>query len=129
MQRVKEYNTALPLCFVDICKAYDSVNRNALWEVLRRSYNLPSKIINIIKALHDGTQKLVRYKSQTSEEFTINLEVKQGNVLAPLLFNLFLNAVTNSALKTHKQIGRKILYNIKAPLVNSELKIDSHTIV
>ena len=62
MQRAKDYNTALHLCFVDICKAYDSVNRNALWELLRRPYNLPIKIIKIIKALHDGARRVVRYE-------------------------------------------------------------------
>ena len=66
MQRAKEYNTALHLCFLDICKAYDSLNRNALWEVLRRSYNLKIKILNIIKALLDGTQEVVSYEDQTS---------------------------------------------------------------
>ena len=68
MQRAKEYNTPLYLSFIDLCKAYDSINRNALWKVLRHSYNLPSKII---KAFHEETQGVVRYEGQTSKEFPI----------------------------------------------------------
>ena len=77
MQRAKEYNTALYLCFVDIPKAYDSVNRNALWKVLRRSNNLPGKIINILKAFHDGTQGVVRFEGHMSNEFSIRTGVKK----------------------------------------------------
>ena len=39
MQRAKEFNVPVFLCFIDLCKAYDSVNRNLLWAVLRRVYN------------------------------------------------------------------------------------------
>ena len=129
MQRAKEYNTSLYLSFIDLCKAYDSINRNALWKVLRHSYNLPSKIINIIKAFHEETQGVVRYEGQTSKEFPIRSGVKQSDILSPLLFNLYLNAITNSALENHKNIGAKIMYNIKAPLMNNKCKLDSRTTV
>ena len=129
MQRAKEYNTPLYLSFIDLCKALDSINRNALWKVLRHSYNLPSKIINIIKAFHEETQGVVRYEGQTSKEFPIRSGVKQGDILSPLLFNLYLNAIINSALENHKNIGAKIMYNIKALLMNNKCKLDSRTTV
>ena len=120
MQRAKEYNTALYLCFVDISKAYDSVNRNALWKMLRRSYNLPVKIINILKAFHDGTQGVVRFEGNISNEFSIRTGVKQGDILSLLPFNLYLNAITNSVSETHKHIGAQVMYNLNAPLMNSK---------
>ena len=129
MHRAKEYNTPLYLSFIDLCKAYDSINRNALWKVLRHSYNLPSKIINIIKAFHEETQGVVRYKGQTSKEFPIRSGVKQGDILSLLLFNLYLNAIINSALENHKNIGAKIMYYIKAPSMNNKCKLDRRTTV
>ena len=126
MQRAKEYNTAPYLCFVNISKAYDSVNRNALWKVLRRSYNLPVKII---KAFHDGTQGVVRFEGHMSNEFSIRTGVKQGDILSLLLFNLYLNAITNSVSETHKHIGAQVMYNLNAPLMNSKDNMDRCTIV
>ena len=102
MQRAKEYNTPPYLFLIELCKAYDSINRNALWKVLRHSYNLPSKSINIIKAFHEETQGVVRYEGQTSKKFPIRSGVKQGDILSPLLFNLYLNAIINSALEKHE---------------------------
>ena len=41
-EKTREFNTTLYLSFVDLRKAYDSVNRKALWMVLRKKYNLPT---------------------------------------------------------------------------------------
>ena len=125
MQRAKEYNTTLYLCFVDISKAYDSVNRNALWKVVRHSYNLPVKIINILKAFHDGTQEVVRFESHMSNEFSIRTGVKQGD----MLFNLYLNAIKNSVSETYKHIGAQVMYNLNAPLMNRKDNMDRCSIV
>ena len=51
-EKAGEYNTPLYLCFVDLLKAYDSVNRDALWAILQKRYWLPEKLLRILKALH-----------------------------------------------------------------------------
>ena len=56
----EKYNTPLYLCFVDLKKAYDSVNRNALWTVLKKRYRVPDKLLRILKALHRDTRGAVR---------------------------------------------------------------------
>ena len=71
------------LCFIDLCKAYNSVNRNLLWVVLRRVYKFSEKFVSIIEALHKETYGVVRFEGQ------VESGVKQGDVLAPTLFNLF----------------------------------------
>ena len=68
MQQTKEFNVPVFLCFIDLCKAYDSVNRNLLWAVLRRVYNFPEKLVCIIEALHKETYGVVRFEGQLSEE-------------------------------------------------------------
>ena len=97
--------------------------------MLRRSYNLPVKIINILKAFHDGTQGVVRFEGHISNDFSIRIGVKQGDILSPLLFNLYLNAITNSVSETHKHIGAQLMYNLNAPLMNSKDNMDRCTIV
>ena len=46
----KEYNTPLYLCFVDLRKAYDSVNCDTRWAVLQKRYRIPEKLLCILKA-------------------------------------------------------------------------------
>ena len=90
---------------------------------------MPVKIINILKAFHDDTQGVVKFEGHMSNEFSIRTGVKQGHILSPLLFNLYLNAITKSVSETHKHIGAQVMYNLNAPLMNSKDKMDRCTIV
>ena len=88
-EKAREFNTTLYLSFVDLRKVYYSVNRKALWMVLRKKYNLLDKLVRILRALHHGTSGAVRAYDRVSGEFDITTGVRQGDVLAPTLFNLF----------------------------------------
>ena len=96
--KAREYNTPHYLSFVDLWKAYESVNREALWMVLQGKYHLPDKLIHILKALHLGTRGAVRAYGRVSGEFGITTGVRQGDVLAPTLFNLFFDSGIASTL-------------------------------
>ena len=76
MQRAKEFNVPVYLCFIDLCEAYDSVKRNLLWAVLRRVYNFPEKFVSIIEALHKETYGVVRFEGRLSEEYKVESGVK-----------------------------------------------------
>ena len=113
MQRAKEFNVPVFLCFIDLCKAYDSVNRNLLWAVLRRVYNFPEKKPYMRK------HGVVRFEGQLSEEYKVDSGVKQGDVLAPTPFNLFLDVIIKTAMMKHSDAGVHFQYNLDAPLVNN----------
>ena len=119
MQRAKEFNVPVFLCFIDLFKAYHSVNRNLLWAVLRRVYNFPEKFVSIIEALYKKTYEVVRFEGQFSGEYKVESGVKQGDVLAPTLFNLFLDVIIRTAMMKHPDAGFHIQYNFDAPLVNN----------
>ena len=132
IHRTREFNTSTFFCFVDLCKAYDSVNREALWVGYRKFIisQRSHKNIRILQALHNGTQGVVRCESQLSDVFTIEFGVKQGDVLVPLLFNLYINAVTDIALSKAAKLGVNIEFNTTAPLLyNSRCKFDQKTVV
>ena len=95
-ERCREQRTPLYTLFVDFKKAFDSVNREALWTVLGK-FGCPEKFVNIIKALYTGSTARVQSGGLTSEEFEILTGVKQGCVLAPTLFSIYLTAVIKMA--------------------------------
>ena len=111
-EKAREFNTPLYLSFVDLQKAYDLVNREALWMVLQRKYHLPNKLIHFLRALHLGTKGAERAYGRVSGEFGITTGVRQGDVLAPTLFNLFFDSVIAATLAQHPHCGVRVLYNL-----------------
>jgi hypothetical protein len=84
-----EYREPLFICFVDIVKAYDSVDRSILWDALA-DHHVPVTIIELIKALYYNTTAKVRVGDKYSDPFDLKIGVKQGDILSTLLFNIFL---------------------------------------
>ena len=93
VEKAKEFHSSVYFCFLDLKKAYDSVNRSVLWEILKKRYRLPNKFVSILKAFHERTVGMVQVAGKLSAEFNIENGVRQGDVLAPVLFNLFLDAL------------------------------------
>ena len=124
-EKARDYNTPLYLCFVDLRKAYDSVSHDALWVVLQKRYWVPGKLLQILKALHRDTEGAMRAYGKVSKEFPMKNGVRQGDVLAPILFNLFFDAVISMALAQHPDYGVKVLYSQEAELVQSRRKMCS----
>ena len=87
----------LYVCFIDLTKAYDSVDRTLLWTVLAR-FGVPQNMISGIRQFHDGMRACVRLDDRVySRWFAVEQSLPQGCVLAPLLFNIFFAAVINVA--------------------------------
>ena len=88
----------LHMCFVDLQKAYDSVDRELLWQVLARA-GIPEAMIEVIRQFHDGMKARVRMDNgELSEWFEVTQGLRQGCVLSPLLFNIFFAAVLEVVL-------------------------------
>ena len=93
----REKDLPLFMCFVDLQKAYDSVDHSLLWKVLAR-YGIPAKLISIIRQFHDRMRACVRLDSgETSASFAVEQGLRQGCVIAPDLFNIFFVAVLTVA--------------------------------
>ena len=88
----------LYVCFIDPTRAYDSVDRTLLWTVLAR-FGVPQiMMISVIRRFHDGMQACVRLDDRVcSRRSAVEQGLRQGCVLAPLMFNIFFAAVINLA--------------------------------
>ena len=80
-----EWRKQVVINFIDFKKAFDSLHRPSMWNILR-SYGIPVKIINMIKLLYDGSTSCVRVGGRNTESFEITSGVKQGDVLSPVIF-------------------------------------------
>ena len=80
-------NTLLAV-FLDLKKAFDSVNRQALWKKLS-SLGLDAASINTLKGLYHNHTRRIRVGKETTNPHTCHKGVRQGCPLSPILFNLF----------------------------------------
>ena len=75
---------------IDLRKAFDSLNRDALWRILGLCV-VPPKLINLISELYCGTKSAVRCGGTISDLFSVVTGVRQGCVLARTLFSTFMD--------------------------------------
>ena len=93
-----EQDQPLYIVFVDFTKAFDTVGRTGLWQLLKK-YGCPEKFTTMIESLHKGMMANVSAGGETSETFDVTNGVKQGCVLAPTLFSIFLSAMLEEAFR------------------------------
>ena len=92
-------NFQLPcvISFIDFSKAFDSIFRSHLPEILA-SYGFPLTIIRAIMSLYINTKAKILTPEGTTLEFLTNLGILQGDVLAPLIFIIVLDFILRLAI-------------------------------
>jgi hypothetical protein len=75
--------------FIDLKKAYDSVKREVLYNILLE-FGIPKKLVRVIKMYLNEAYTKVRIGKLLSDKFPIHNGLKQGDALSPLLFNFAL---------------------------------------
>ena len=89
----RKAGVSLFMCFIDLQKAYDTVDRTLLWQLLTRT-GVPPQMIAVIQQVDDGMIACVRPDDGVcSDWFEVEQGLRLGCVLSPLLFNIFLAAV------------------------------------
>src|ERR1043165_3102998 len=100
IEQSREFNKELLVNFVDFRKAFDSINRDTLWNIVRL-YGVPEKYINIFRALFRDASCCIRTESSNTIMFQIETGVRQGCVLSPFLFALVIDYIMKRTMDEH----------------------------
>ena len=92
MQKSKERNLNLHYHFIDFKSAFDTIWRQALWRMMAR-IGVNKTVIEVIKNMYEKSQCTVNVDGKMTDWFEVTVGVRQGCLLSPTLFNLFLEFV------------------------------------
>ena len=95
------------ICFIDYFKAFDCVDHNKLWKILKEM-GIPDHLTCLLRNLHAGQEASVRTGHGTTDWFQIEKGVGQGCILSSRLFNLYAECIMRNARLEEAQAGIKI---------------------
>ena len=111
-----EQHRDLYTTFVDLTKAFDTVNRDGLWKIMGK-FGCPSTYIAVVSQIHDGMMARGLDDGEPSEAFPVTKGVKQCCVLVVTLLRLMLSAMLNDAFRQSKP-GINITFRSDGKLFN-----------
>ena len=84
MEKAKEFQKNIYFCFIDYAKAFDCVDHNKLWKILKET-GIPDQLTCLLRNLYAGQEAIVRTGLGTTGWFQIGKGVHQGWILSPCL--------------------------------------------
>ena len=100
IEKVGQFHKSIYLCFIDHAKAFDCVDHNKLWKILKEM-GIPDHLTCLLRNLYAGQEATVRTGHGTTDWFQIGKGVRQGSILPPCLFNLYAGYIIPGEMK-HK---------------------------
>ena len=88
LEKAREFQKNIYFCFVDYAKAFDCVDHNKLWKILREM-GIPDHLTCLLRNLYAGQEATVRTGHERADWFQIRKRVRQGCILSPYLFSLY----------------------------------------
>ena len=107
IKKAKEFQKNIYFCFIDNAKAFDCVDHNKLWKILKEM-GTPDHLTCLLRNLYAGQEAIVRTGHGTTDWFQIRKGVHQGCILSPCLFNLYTEYIMRNAGLDEAQAGTKI---------------------
>ena len=87
VEKAREFQKNTYVCFIDYTKAFDCVDYNKLWKILKEM-GIPDQLTCLLRNLYTDQEATVRTRHGTTDWFQIGKGVHQGCILSPCLFNL-----------------------------------------
>ena len=84
----EEFQKNIYFCFINYAKAFDCVDHNKLWKILKEM-GIPDHLTCLLRHLYAGQEATVVTGHARTDWFQIGKGVRQGYLLSPCLFNLY----------------------------------------
>ena len=105
--QAREFQKNIYFCFIDYAKAFDCVNHNKLWKILKEM-GISDHLTCLLRNLYARQETIVRTGHGTTDGFQIGKGVRQGCVLSRCLFNFYAEYIMGNAGLEEAQAGIKI---------------------
>ena len=107
IEKTRQFQKNIYFCFTDYAKAFNSVDHNKLWKILKEM-GIPHNLTCLLRNLYAGQEATVRTEHGTTNWIQIGKGVCQGCILSPCLFNLYAEYIMRNAGLDEAQAGIKI---------------------
>src|SRR5574340_50313 len=107
IKKAREFHKNIYFCFIDYAKDFDCVDHNKLWKILQEM-GIPDHLTCLLRNLYAGQEATVRTGHGTTDWFQIGKGMRQGCILSPFLFNLYVEYIMRNAGLEETQAGIKI---------------------
>ena len=107
IEKAREFQKNIYFCFIDYAKAFDCVDHNKLWEILKE-IGIPDNLTCLLRNLYAGQEATVRTGHGTTDWFQIGKGVHQCCIFSLCLFNLYAEYIMRNARPDEAQAGIKI---------------------
>ena len=88
MGKAREFQKNIYFCFIDYAKAFDCVDHNKLWKILKEM-GIPDHQTCLLRNLYAGQEATVRTGHGTTDWFKIGKGISHGCILSTCLLNLY----------------------------------------
>ena len=107
IKKAREFQKIIDFCFIDYVKAFDCVDHNKLWKILKEM-GIPDHLSCLLRNLYAGQEATFRTAHGTIDWFQRGKGVCQGCILSPCLFNLYAEYIMKNAGLDKAKAGIKI---------------------
>ena len=107
LEKARGFQKNIYLCFIDEAKAFDCVDHNKLWKIIKQM-GIPGHLTYLLRNLYAGQEATVRTGYGTMDWFQIGKGIHQGCILLPCLFNFYVEYIMWNAGMDEAQAGIKI---------------------
>ena len=101
------YRKNIYFCFIDYAKAFDCVDHNKLWKILKEM-GIPDHLTCLLRNLYAGQEATVRNGHGTTDWFQIGQGVRQGYTVSPCLFNFNAEYIMRNAGLEEAQLESRL---------------------